>query len=31
MWSIANEEFGVQATSYGKRIAQTLSNKTKGT
>ena len=24
MWSIANEEFGVQATSYGKRIAQTL-------
>lgn len=24
MWSIGNEEFGIQATSYGKRIAQTF-------
>jgi len=29
MWSIANEEFGAQATSYGKRIAQTLVAKQK--
>jgi beta-galactosidase len=29
MWSIANEEFGVQATSYGKRIAQSLITKQK--
>lgn len=24
MWSIGNEEFGIQETSYGKRIAETL-------
>ena len=29
MWSIANEEFSVQTTSYGKRIAQTLIAKQK--
>ncbi|MBV9960939.1 MAG: glycosyl hydrolase 53 family protein [Parafilimonas sp.] len=29
MWSIGNEEFGIQTTSYGKRIAQTLLAKQK--
>jgi beta-galactosidase len=27
MWSIGNEEFAIQTSSYGKRIAQTLINK----
>jgi beta-galactosidase len=27
MWCIGNEEFGIQQTDYGKRIAQTLLNK----
>ena len=31
MWSIGNEEFGIQTTSYGKRIAQTFIAKTKRT
>jgi beta-galactosidase len=29
MWSIGNEEFGIQTTSYGKRIAQSLLAKQK--
>ncbi len=29
LWSIANEEFAIQTTSYGKRIAQTLVEKQK--
>ncbi|MBI1781376.1 MAG: glycosyl hydrolase 53 family protein [Sphingobacteriales bacterium] len=29
MWSIGNEEFGIQTTTYGKRIAQTLIAKQK--
>src|ERR1700749_2131904 len=29
LWSIANEEFAVQSTSYGKRIGQTLVAKQK--
>ena len=29
MWSIGNEEFGMQTTSYGKRIAQTFIQKQK--
>ncbi len=29
LWSIGNEEFGIQGTPYGKRIAMTLINKLK--